>query len=677
MPRSVHNVVVVDDSATSLFVLRDAVEGLPGAIVHAFGSSLECLAWCADHDADCFVLDLHMIDPDGLEMTRRLRGDPRHRDVPIIIVTGDSDVGMRTEVLIAGANDFVRKPVFRDELIARLTTMLALREAHKLLALHVEELEQSLVESEERARRQARRLETLWTIANNPSLNAEEVVAAMLLQSAEAIRPGEPFCALLGRIEFNEVVAVAVAATSAATRTPELGSRRQVAEAGTVNQLQAGRTRAWTDLLSEDAHAQRSHRLGWRSVLATQFLAGKTTYSLTFASSTVTAEPFTGDDFAYVELIGAFFAHQLKVDALESVLRDAEERSREHAERLEALSGIVNNPHLQEEDLLLAMLLQGSASIRRGQEYFGALLRIEGNELVVEAIINAPFVDAASRDRWSLGSRIPLADTIVGQLIGNEGYARYWDERELDALAGALGKAARWRSYIATTFAAGGTTHALAFASNHPPSKPFGSQDLAYVDVLASFFANRLQQNWQFDRIRYQQSHDVLTGLLNRSQFRSEARMTNVQTNSDRYALVLVDINGFRTVNATYGHMIGDALLVEVAASLRARTRDKEFAGRIGGDVFAIFVPNPQTRAAAERRAHDFLTAFSKPFSTGDRHGQEFIGLTTCIGVAMSPDDAQDLDAIFSLAHDALMAAKKRGPGSVVDYTALGSTGSR
>jgi diguanylate cyclase (GGDEF)-like protein len=677
MTRSVQNVVVVDDSATSLFLLRDVVAGLPDTIAHPFSSSLECLDWCEDHDADCFVLDFHMLAPNGLEMTRRLRADPRHHDVPIVIVTGDADVGMRTEVLVAGANDFIRKPVFRDELKARLTTLLALRDAHKLLAMHVEELEQSLVKSEERARRQARRLETLWKIANNPSLNAEEVIAAMLQQAAEAIRPGEPFCALLGRIEFNEVIAVAIATTTGATRTPELGSRRPVAAAGTVNQLQAGRTRAWSDLVSEDADAQRSHRLGWRSVLATQFLVADTTYSLTFASSMVTAEPFASEDFAYVELIGAFFAHQLQVDALEAVLRDSEERSREHAERLEALSGIVNNPHLQEEELLLAMLRQGSASIRRDQDYFGVLLRVDGEALVVEAVIGAPFVDEAARKRWSPGSSIPLADSIVGQLIGSEAGARCWGERELDELAGKLVQAAHWRSYIATTFVAGGTTHALAFASSEAPQKPFGSQDLAYVDVLASFFANRLQQNWQFDRIQYQQSHDVLTGLLNRSQFRSQARLTNLQTKSDRYALVLVDINGFRTVNATYGHMIGDALLVEVAASLRARTRGKEFAGRIGGDVFAIFVPNPKTRAAAERRAHDFLTAFSQPFSTGDRHGKEFIGLTTSIGVSVAPDDAPDLDAIFSLAHDALMAAKRRGPGSVIDYAALSSPGSR
>jgi diguanylate cyclase (GGDEF)-like protein len=677
MPRSVHNVVVVDDSATSLFVLRDVVEGLPDAIVHPFSSSLECLDWCENHDADCFVLDFHMLAPNGLELTRRLRADPRHHDVPIVIVTGDADVGMRTEVLVAGANDFISKPVFRDELKARLTTLLALRDAHKLLAMHVEELEQSLVESEERARRQARRLETLWKIANNPSLNAEEVIAAMLQQAAETIRPGEPFCAVLGRIEFNEVVAVAVATKTAQTWAPAVGDRQPIAAAETLNQLQVGRTRAWNDLVIDGPGAQRVHLLGWKSVIATQFLVADTTYSLTFASSIVTSEPFASEDFAYVELIGAFFAHQLQVDTLEAVLRDSEERSREHAERLEALSGIVNNPRLQEEELLLAMLRQGSASIRRDQDYFGVLLRVDGEVLIVEAVIGAPFVGEAARKRWSPGSSIALVDAIVGRLIGNEAGARCWDERELDELAGTLVQARHWRSYIATTFVAGGTTHALAFASSEAPKKPFGSQDLAYVDVLASFFANRLQQNWQFDRIQYQQSHDVLTGLLNRSQFRSQARITNLQTKSDRYALVFVDINGFRTVNATYGHMIGDALLVEVAASLRARTRGKEFAGRIGGDVFAIFIPNPKTRAAAERRAHDFLTAFSQPFSTGDRHGKEFIGLTTSIGVAMAPDDAPDLDAIFSLAHDALMAAKKRGPGSVVDYAALGSPGSR
>jgi len=152
---------------------------------------------------------------------------------------------------------------------------------------------------------------------------------------------------------------------------PAVGDRRPVAAAGTVNRLQAGRTRAWNDLIAEDPEAQRAHRLGWKSVLATQFLVADATYSLTFASSMVTAEPFASEDFAYAELIGAFFAHQLQVDALEAVLRDSEERSREHAERLEALSGIVNNPRLHEEELLLAMLCQvplrfGAARVLRG-----------------------------------------------------------------------------------------------------------------------------------------------------------------------------------------------------------------------------------------------------------------------------------------------------------------------
>jgi diguanylate cyclase (GGDEF)-like protein len=186
--------------------------------------------------------------------------------------------------------------------------------------------------------------------------------------------------------------------------------------------------------------------------------------------------------------------------------------------------------------------------------------------------------------------------------------------------------------------------------------------------VLASFFANNLQQRWQFDRIQYQQSHDVLTGLLNRSQFRSRARMAAAE--SEGYGIILMDVNALRGVNESHGHMIGDALLVEIATGLRGRAAGNELVGRIGGDIFGIFVPKPGSEAAMWDRAATFTNIFASGFSTGDREGKEFIRLSASSGVAIALAAGASFDTTLSQADAALFVAKARGPGSTVMYEA-------
>jgi diguanylate cyclase (GGDEF)-like protein len=183
---------------------------------------------------------------------------------------------------------------------------------------------------------------------------------------------------------------------------------------------------------------------------------------------------------------------------------------------------------------------------------------------------------------------------------------------------------------------------------------------------LASFFANNVRQRWQFDRIAYQQSHDVLTGLLNRSQFRSQAR--TAAQNCERYAIVLVDIDALRDINEAYGYMIGDALLVEVGHALHQRASASELVGRLGGDIFGIFIPSPVSTRHVRERAIDFAGVFSRAFSTGDREGKQFVALTAGVGIAVAPDHGTTIDAILSHADVALLSAKGQGHGSIVAY---------
>ncbi len=223
----------------------------------------------------------------------------------------------------------------------------------------------------------------------------------------------------------------------------------------------------------------------------------------------------------------------------------------------------------------------------------------------------------------------------------------------------------RWRSTIETTFDSGRATYLLWFASTTDTGS-WEAQDHAYIEVVASFFSSHAQVRWQFDQLQYHQTHDVLTGILNRSQFRSQARMAS--TDSTSYAVIALNVNGFGEVNETYGNMIGDALLVEVAAGLSERTLPGEIAGRLGGDVFAVFVPAPRSVDFVRERAIHFAERFRHGFSTGDREGKEFIALTASFGMAVAPHHGTTLDTLISHASVAVGTAKARGRGTMHFY---------
>ncbi len=349
---------------------------------------------------------------------------------------------------------------------------------------------------------------------------------------------------------------------------------------------------------------------------------------------------------------------------LQTSLREAEALSRHHAERLQGLWNIVNDPAMRDGDLFLAMLRQATATVRPGQGFRGMLWRVEGDGLVLEALTKNP--DNPTEEPTPIGARLPLAATIIGNVIRQGGGTRAWDDVAMSSDASDFALQRGTHTLIVTTFAAGGSMWGLTFASHRKAATPLGPLDCAYVEVLASFFANYVQQRWQFDRIQYQQSHDVLTGLLNRSQFRSRVR--TAASGCDRFAVVLADVNDFHAINDAHGHMIGDALLVEVSNALQRCALPGELVGRIASDAFGLFVPQPASRAAVEARVRGFADVFARPFSTGDREGKEAVKLTASFGFAAAPEDAATIDTILGYADLALLAAKSRGHGTIARF---------
>ncbi len=530
--------------------------------------------------------------------------------------------------------------------------------------LEQERLEGSLRAAEARARQHAERLAALWQVANNPLLRGQDLLFSMLRQGASALRSQQRFQGLLGRIEGDEVVVIGIGAesgTRGAIANVRIGRRTPLDE--TLVPSTTG-TRAWDDISALSTAPPSLAFLGWRSAITTQFTAGASQYWLIFGSSEPTATSFDEEDHAYIDVLASSFANQLQVTTLEGSLTEEVERSRRHIERLDALQSIVNNPDLQHEELLQAMLGQAAAAIRPGQNFRGVLWFVEGSELTIKAVASSrPILDEFP----PVGNSIPIAQTFIGSVIEGGRGTHSWNHIKT-AERSRLARRYDTESLIVTTFRAGTTSWGLSFASSEATPDPIGSEDYAYMEVLASFFANHLQQRWQFERLEYHQAHDVLTGLLSRSQFRSQARAAAAHCRS--FAIILVNIDAFREVNEARGHMIGDAVLVEVGNALRQRAIGDEIVGRIEGDVFGIYVPEPVSLSAVHSRALDYAGVFAAAFSTGDRAGTDLIARTGSLGIAVAPEDGTLIDAVLLRAGTALANAKTRGHGSVVFYEA-------
>jgi len=154
---------------------------------------------------------------------------------------------------------------------------------------------------------------------------------------------------------------------------------------------------------------------------------------------------------------------------------------------------------------------------------------------------------------------------------------------------------------------------------------------------------------------------DPLTGLANRAAL--IARLEELERVARPFAVFLIDLDGFKAVNDTFGHLAGDAILRAVAERLRHTVRSGDMVGRLGGDEFLVVAP-VQSREAAGELARRLLVALSQPLRIEERT----VSLGGSIGVLFCAEGACPAREVIRDADLALYEAKRRGKGRIVFY---------
>ena len=164
------------------------------------------------------------------------------------------------------------------------------------------------------------------------------------------------------------------------------------------------------------------------------------------------------------------------------------------------------------------------------------------------------------------------------------------------------------------------------------------------------------------EKIAYLSSQDVITGLPNRAHvaLRSTLVIKHAKTTHEQVAMIVIDIDNFKTLNDSLGHAAGDQMLREVGLRLSQFADERSVVGRLSGDEFLILLRNVQGTAEAAHMVTALMHAVGQPMILADIP----VNVSISAGIAMFPADGDQFDALFGRADSALYAAKRGGRGT-------------
>ncbi len=192
----------------------------------------------------------------------------------------------------------------------------------------------------------------------------------------------------------------------------------------------------------------------------------------------------------------------------------------------------------------------------------------------------------------------------------------------------------------------------------------YAESQLGNENVIGGFQARfiwnlltRLKRtNEQITHLAY---HDILTGLPNRILFydRLNQAITKAHRDKELVAVLFLDLDGFKIINDTFGHDVGDALLHETAKRILACVRDSDTAARMGGDEFTVILCNVRTPNSIIRVAKKIVESIAQPFVLNGKN----CTVSISIGIALYPDNGKTAMELVKIADAAMYLAKHSG----------------
>jgi diguanylate cyclase (GGDEF)-like protein/PAS domain S-box-containing protein len=171
------------------------------------------------------------------------------------------------------------------------------------------------------------------------------------------------------------------------------------------------------------------------------------------------------------------------------------------------------------------------------------------------------------------------------------------------------------------------------------------------------------------ETIRRQAYYDVLTNLPNRNLFkdRLEQAMKQAHRNKQILGVIVLDLDRFKNINETLGHILGDKLLVAVAERLLSVLNESETIARFGGDEFTLLLPQVISIEEATQHAQKIIELLAAPFKLSNHE----LHVTTSIGMAFYPDDGENSEILLKNAETAMYRAKEQGRNNYQLYASV------
>ncbi|MBE9561931.1 MAG: EAL domain-containing protein, partial [Proteobacteria bacterium] len=184
--------------------------------------------------------------------------------------------------------------------------------------------------------------------------------------------------------------------------------------------------------------------------------------------------------------------------------------------------------------------------------------------------------------------------------------------------------------------------------------------EIKYYEGIVENITERKQIE---EKLRYDATHDQLTGLLNRNSFTESLTNTIIQNNMV-FAVLFVDLDRFKIVNDSMGHLVGDRLLTDIAERLSKEVTGDNIVARFGGDEFALIFKNFPDLKVLEQNITNILHKLSQPYVLEN----ETFNTTASIGIALSNSKYKTADEMLRDADTAMYEAKTQGGNKSVIF---------